>query len=308
MSGILYTGLGEGFGAGSSPSGQNNSGDKVIVGQVLDVVYDDKSPYYDGPETIGMVRLRNLNTQYNVKEKEVKQFAMPMDRSNYSLPLPGEQVVCVRAFGTNIAGSFVSRLYYMNVVSSESTTLSNITPFLGTDPYHIKGGLAFAVNVDAEAKRFEKKIKHNLKDMEGKTSIQKLREGDKIIEGRFGGSIKFTSTIASDKTQDETYGDKFKNNNLSAEGDPMVVIKSDRRPVTTELTYTDDNPNLDDVSVYLTTSQIIPIKLACSDKMYSWNLDISMEGVNRGKDQSQIYQKIIDTTIPVEQAYQTPAQ
>ena len=304
--GALFTGFGELYSSknGGTP---NNGGDKIVLGQVLDVVVDETSPYYDGPETIGMVRVRNLLTQYNVEEKTIQSFALPLDRSNYSLPLPGEQVICIRGFGTSIAGRFVGKLYYISVISAEGTTLSNIMPFIGTDPYHIRKGLAFSVNVDAEAKRFEKKIAHILKDVKGKTSIQKLREGDKIIEGRFGGSIKFTSTILKDKSQDTTYGQRFKNNNLSAEGDPLVVIKNNRRTVETSLKYVDDNPNLDDVSVYMSTSQIIPIKLACSKNMYSWNLDIVIgaNGVTNETDGSQIYQKIIDTTIPVEQAYQT---
>ena len=300
---ILFTGLGEGFNSGASQPGQSNSGDKLIVAQVLDVVLDETSPYYDGIDSIGMVRIRNLVTQFNKKEKDLNQFARPIDRTNYVVPLPGEQVVCVRAYGTSIAGKFVGRLYYMNVVSSEGITQSNITPFLGTDPQHIKGGLAIGIDIDAQAKRFEKKIKHSLTDLKGKTSIQKVREGDKIIEGRFGGSIKFTSTIAADKTQDETYGKPFKNNNLSAEGDPLVVFKSDRRPITDTPEFLDDNPNEDDVSVYMSTSQIIPVKLACSSKMYSWNLDVVVGNISKTQDASQIYSKIIDTTVPVEQAY-----
>jgi hypothetical protein len=252
-----------------------------------------------------MVRIRNLVTQYNKKEKPLNQFARPIDRTNYVVPLPGEQIVCVRAFGTSIAGKYVGRLYYMSVVSSDGITQSNIAPFLGTDPQHIKGGLALGIDIEAQAKRFEKKIKHSLIDLKGKTSIQKIREGDKIIEGRFGGSIKFTSTITKDTTQDTTYGTTFKNNNLSAEGDPLVIFKSDRRPITDTPTFIDDNPNEDDVSVYMTTSQIIPVKLACSVNMYSWNLDVTVGNVSKGEDTSQIYQKIIDTTVPVEQAYKT---
>lgn len=303
--GILFTGLGEGFGSSASQPGQSNSGDKLIIAQVLDVVLDDKSPYYDGVDSIGMVRIRNIITQFNKKENTLNQFARPIDRTNYVVPLPGEQVVCVRAYGTSIAGKFVGRLYYMSVVSSEGITQNNISPFLGTDPQHIKGGLLFGIDIKAQAKRFEKKIQHKLVDLKDKTSIQKIREGDKIIEGRFGGSIKFTSTITDDKTQDVTYGKAFKNNNLSAEGDPLVVFKSDRRPITDTPEFIDDNPNEDDVSVYMTTSQIIPVKLACSTKMYSWNLDITIGNVSKGNDTSKTYQKIIDTTVPVEQAYKT---
>lgn len=293
---ILFTGLAEGFNKGPIASATPSTLDEVVVGHVLDVILDENSEYYAGPESIGSVRIRNLQTQYNVKESTINLFARPLDRSNYRLPTPGEQVICVRAFGMEITGKYIASLHYIGVVSSESTILNNSSPFLGTDLKSIKGVPAVLVNAREQSKRFEKKLQHNLKTLEGKTSISKIREGDKIVEGRYGGSIKFTSTIISDDTQTFDKG-------ASLDGDPLIIIKNNSKTSNSNLVYTDDLIDDDDVSVYLTTTQTIPVRLACSSRLLSWNTDAVAGNITKGEDPSVTYQKIIDTTLPVVQAY-----
>lgn len=293
---ILFTGLGEAYTRGPISSAAPSMLDEVVIGHVLDVILDENSQYYKGPESIGAVRIRNLKKQYNVIESTINKFARPLDRSNYRLPTPGEQVICVRAFGMDLTGKYIASLHYIGVVSSESTILNNSSPFLGTDVKHIKNLPAILSNITEESKRFEKKLIHNSKVLEGKTSISKIREGDKIVEGRYGGSIKFTSTIASDDTQTFTKGG-------SLDGDPLVIIKNTSKQKNNSLVYTDDLVDDDDVSMYLTTTQTIPVKLACSKKLLSWNTNITAGNITKGDDPSVIYQKIIDTTIPVVEAY-----
>lgn len=293
---ILFTGLTDAFNKGPISNATPTKLDDVIIGHVLDVILDEESEYYKGPETIGTVRVRDLRKQYNVRESLIDKFARPLDRSNYRLPIPGEQVICVRAFGMDITGKYVSSLHYIGVVSSESTILNNSSPFLGTDAKHIKdlpGLLSLAAD---ESRRFEKKLIHDSKALEGKTSISKLREGDKIVEGRYGGSIKFTSTIIEDTTQ------TFKKDG-SLDGDPLVLIKNNGKTKKGNLEFTDDLINDDDVSVYLTTTQTIPVRLACSSKLMTWNTDTVSGNITKGDDPSVIYQKIIDTTLPVVEAY-----
>jgi hypothetical protein len=293
-SNILFTGLAEGFNKGPIANASPSRSDEVIVGHVLDVVLDSESEYYAGPESIGTVRIRNLQTQYNVRESIINLFARPLDRSNYRLPTPGEQVICVRAFGMEITGKYVASLHYIGVVSSESNILNNSSPFLGTDLKSIKGTIL--VNAREQSKRFEKKLIHDLKSLEGKTSISKLREGDKIVEGRYGGSIKFTSTIIADDTQTFNKGG-------SLDGDPLVIIKNNGKTKNGNLVYTEDLVDDDDVSIYLTTTQTIPVRLACSSRLLSWNINAVAGNITKGEDPSVIYQKIIDTTLPVVEAY-----
>ncbi len=290
----LYTGLAE-F---TSPQPSNNplpsNSDRIFIGHVLDVIKDSGSLGYDGPETIGAIRVRDIATQYNLAESTITKYARPLDRTNYRLPLPGEQVICVRAFGMQLLGKFVGQAYYLGVVTSNTNTTNNIMPFLGTDVTHINPNKLFP-SLEVESKRFAKKIDHNLDVVAKKQSIQKLREGDKILEGRFGGSLKFSSTI-------NNVAQPF-SKNQSLDGDPILILKNNRR-TSDGLVIVDDDINEDDSSIYLTTTQTAPIELACSSKMKSWNIDITTGETKSSKeDPSVIYQKVVDVTKPITEEY-----
>ena len=292
----IYTGLVEIKSSGLTPTQDTKSGEKIFIGHVLDVIKDENSPGYAGPETIGEIRVRDVLNQYNKPEKEIQVYARPLDRTNYRLPFPGEQVICIRAFGVQLFGRFVGQSYYMGVVTADTNVTNNIIPFLGADVNHLDPNKLFPIR-DVEAKRFENKLDHKLDSVREKLSIQKVREGDKILEGRFGGSLKFSSTINSVA---QPFGKQ-----RSLDGDPIVILKNNRR--TSEgFSFVDDDINNDDASVYLTTTQVVNLELACSVKMKTWNIDITTGETKSSKqDPSIIYQKIVDVTKPIDQEYTT---
>ena len=290
----LYTGLVELKGSGIMPTQDAQRGEKIFIGHVLDVIKDENSPGYEGPESIGAVRVRDVLTQYNKPEKEIQVYARPLDRTNYRLPFPGEQVICIRAFSTKLFGRAVGQSYYLGVVTSDTNVTNNIMPFLGTDVNHIDPNKIITTR-DVESKRFENKLDHKLDSVREKLSLQKVREGDKVLEGRFGGSLKFSSTINSVA---QPFG-----KNRSLDGDPIVILKNTRRE-SDGLKYVDDNVNDDDSSVYLSTTQTIGLELACSSKMKTWNIDIvTGETKSSKQDPSITYQKIVDVTKPIDQEY-----
>jgi hypothetical protein len=290
----VFTGFAEFTSQQPSNTTPPTNSDRIFIGHVLDVIKDSDSLGYDGPETIGAIRVRDVASQYNVAEASIERYAQPLDRTNYRLPLPGEQVICVRAFGMRVLGKFISQAYYLGVVTSGANTTNNIMPFLGTDVKHIDPNKLFP-NLEVESKRFAKKVNHNLDVVAKKQSIQKLREGDKILEGRFGGSLKFSSTINS-------VAQPF-SKNQSLDGDPILILKNNRR-TSDGLVIVDDDINEDDSSIYLTTTQTAPIELACSSKMKSWNVDIiTGETKSSKEDPSVIYQKVLDVTKPITEEY-----
>lgn len=294
---ILYGGLSENFNKASlvsnAPSTTANS---IVVAHVLDVITDSNS---DHP--IGSIRFRDITINRGIAEESVQTYALPLDRANYRLPLPGEQVIVITAIGHTIDKVYRTQYFYLGVVTSEATITQDIMPFLSNDPQHLSktGTKVTQKEADQLASRFSNKVKHNLKVTEELTSIQKVVEGDTILEGRFGGNIKFTSTIASEKVSSfETNG--------SSDGDPLVIIKNTRRLPTKKPTFVEDNVNTDDVSFYLTTTQTVPVKLACSTKMYTWNQNVTAGNISVGDDPSTNYQKIFDTTAGVNKGYITP--
>lgn len=285
--------------AGINTAGGVNASE-VLLAHVLDVVKDDTSPYYSDIEDIGKIRVRFIPQEFNKYEDRLANFAYPLDRSDYRLPFAGEQVMVFQALGPNVQGRPAVRFFYRDVITSETTIGNNIQPFIGTDAYHVRKQSPFTVDVDVEAIRFDKKNDFNLDVIRGKYSISKPREGDKIIEGRFGGSIKFTSTINSDSSQ-------LFYKEASLDGDPLLIIKNNRKDAT-GLTLQDDDINEDDTSIYMSTTQTVPIELSCSTNMYTWNQDIITGEVQTIETPSQIYNKVIDTGLPFNEAYQVPAE
>lgn len=269
----LYGGIGE-YQKGINSVNSTNAGsimpliNGTLIGFVLDVILDETSEYYDPSkgQIIGCVRLKLLPGDVNKSEDNITTFAQPLDRSNYRLPLPGEQVLCIQSYGSSQNG-FKPILSYYEIVTTYQTISSNIEPFLGgTDgeTRNLISKLTDSLTLNVFANRFD--YSHNMDVVKTKTSIEKTREGDKILEGRYGGVIKFTSTVEKDSTQRKIFPTAG-----STDGDPLLIIKNNRKQSQKALTYTDDELNRDDVGIYLTTSQKLPISLGCSKKLYTWN-------------------------------------
>ena len=90
------------------------------------------------------------------------------------------------------------------------------------------------------------------------------------MEGKFGGVIKFTHTIKKDGVWDQE--DQIANIKTSTtDGDPMLLIKSNRR--TEKFEFDDDDINVDDSSMYITTTQTIALTLNGSKKFKSFEIE-----------------------------------
>lgn len=289
MSSILYGGLGEiqksvNDSVGQQTQQQATSRD-IVVCHVLDVITDESSPYYNynngGSTTIGDIRIKILPGDRNVSDDSVRTFARPIDRSDYRLPLPGEQVLCVKAFGTPVNDVYTVSYYYFKVVTQDTTIVNNVQPYLGGVDAQSRVDIKNTLNTlstGVVANKFQQKIQHNLDVTKKKTSVEKLREGDKVLEGRFGGVIKFTSTNERDDSQRSVFPTKG-----TLDGDPLLVIKNNRKENKEVLTFNDDKINSDDVAIYLTTTQNIPIQLGCSRKLYTWNAE-KAQGIQKVKE------------------------
>jgi len=92
-------------------------------------------------------------------------------------------------------------------------------------------------------------------------------EGDIIIEGRFGSSIRFSSTSKKTKNPWSSVGE---------DGDSIIIIRNG------QILQSDSSPwtpiyediNSDGSSIYMTTGQEIPLELACKN-LQSFNITLS---------------------------------
>jgi len=97
-------------------------------------------------------------------------------------------------------------------------------------------------------------------------------EGDFILQGRFGTSIRFGSTQLNTTTPNGfTWSDPKGSSGVS--GDGIIVIRADREYTTDDTdSFTQEHIDFDDSSIYIATSQKIPITLATTvDVLKTWS-------------------------------------
>jgi hypothetical protein len=283
MSSGVFTGLLEHFNAGNKNTSFRSSAKRILVAHVLNVIKSGHPIIKNYPQAVGAISIKIVGLENNKEENDVEHTAFPIDRSNFRLPFAGEQVL-VTKYPSDAIGKFI--FYYLDVVTAEQYLVNNINPFLAGGPASVSSlprtsiapsnDILKLVGLDKEvvAKRFI-----NRNDFEESTLNStavlpvKPREGETILEGRMGGVIKLTHTntkqgVWNPTTQITNLGD-------SKDGDPFLIIKATKRPVPTADGnlldfYGDDDINADLSSVYLVSSQKIPMEVDSSIKMLSW--------------------------------------
>jgi predicted chitinase len=251
--------------------------EKVRHGQVLDVVYDQDSPYYGTDGGIGVIRFRHVYEDYNKPEEAIQLFAFPLDRTNYTLPLPGEQVLIYPILvGQSILFA------YGQIVQHDFNSVYNVHPLLSTDSKYINPDVLQAlINVEVTSQRFKKKlyIPYEVYENASRTATN-IREGDTIIQGRFGSMVRFTSTmeevVNKSMNKDMSIGvDVLGKSFSTGDGDPVLVLQANRVDLKSleQHGVTDLDINNIDSCVYLTSTQTMPMQLACSKNLYTWSVE-----------------------------------
>ena len=267
---------------------------------VLEVVKDEKSPYYDpklGTASIGSIKVKIVTRQYNEYEDVAYYRAFPFDRGDYVVPLPGEAVICTIGLAPMADGpnrTFGMSILYIAVVALDNQLTKNAAPFLSSDAYHTDSRLAGffqQLQIDSELvkKRFDNRLDIAEKAFVDSVGMTLMRPGDTVLEGRFGGLIKMTST------QVEGWDPINQITNIgttSMPSDPMTIIKAHRRyvrktfesPLVKSLLgkpdYLDDDINFDDASIYMLSSQNVPLEIHCSENLKSWNYTTHVDGLS----------------------------
>jgi hypothetical protein len=274
----IFTGMDGFFGKGSAGTiPQYVPTPKLIVGHVLEVCLNADSPLYKGTdENIGAIRFRDVFGPPTVNiAKEDGTLAYPADRTNLKLPLPGEQVIIYTAYSDKVTptNNLAPGYFYAGVITNTANVTSNSSPFVGISPTLLKPGLKQATYAQVE-KRFDKRIQ-NLENFKDATSNFKpvvhkqLRpfEGDYIIQGRYGNSIRFGGT-PTDRNADA--GPIWGVNRRGKPGDSIIVMRLSNETIKANQVknklYDIEDINEDAASIYMTTTQEVPMKLAVPDK------------------------------------------
>tara|TARA_R110000803_G_scaffold1756_2_gene5713 strand:+ start:6050 stop:7183 length:1134 start_codon:yes stop_codon:yes gene_type:complete len=255
--------------------------EKIGLGHVLSVVTSIDDRDFDPTENIniGTIYFRDVfakGGEHSFDETKKQLFAAPIDRSSYKLPIPGEQVIIYRARASKLDGpDETSFLFYGSIVNMSPNITSNPAPFVGATPLNIAsslfGGTSLSSTFNELGSRFDKKTKNLIafKDTSGKPIVHKQllpNEGDFILQGRFGGSIRFTGTPMDDQIKDQIWAE----GKVGTVGDPITILRvsgttADRKKVGTE-SYEVEDINADPTSIYLTTTQQVGLDLAIPEK------------------------------------------
>lgn len=277
----LFRGLSEIVGpkfGGTPLNNPTRSHEKVRIGQVMSVSLNADSEIYGNDLGVGAIVFRFNPYDTTKSEDELRAIAYPIDRTHYTVPLPGEQVLIYPI----AVGSYITYAYGQIIQHNLNNTY-NVDAFGATQPQRINPNVLDAfLDITLLEKRFEDKLSIPVTIYTSVASYHRsLREGDVVVDGRFGSTILFTSTMEKNIVKsiftDISIGkDVLQNPYTTSDGDPVVILQANKKPQldTGESKLVKPSINEDDSSVYLTTTQAIPIKIACSKFMYSWNIDL----------------------------------
>lgn len=239
----------------------------MYVGHVLD------SPDYDGSD-YGKIRVRLVGIELAEDENLIEDYAFPIDYNSVKFPLPGELVLIVQAFGDNVSQNiFTRRYYYVSNLTTRSSLSYNSNPDYGLS-YKLKEGDQPENFLPENKIRFENKLKNRDSFFRNQTTVERKRlkafEGDFILQSRFGSTLRLGSTGQNDSLGADGGNVWSKAGGIS--GNPITILAATRDTGFNEAGGLDrlEDVNKDDSSIYLCTSQVIPVELATSAELKSY--------------------------------------
>ena len=246
--------------------------ERIKVGRVIDIILNDKYPKfkkYGGDSAIGTIKFKPINFT-----TPGESFAKPFFPNISSLHLVNEIVLIFKLPGNNInkAGANES-FYYINSINLWNTPHHNAFPEVSTlskstenqqNYSQVEEGNPGVNSNKLKQVNLNSPINKSQRTFVEKNNIHPLLPfpGDNIYQGRFGNSIRLGSTnIGEDGTfkHDSNEWSKIGNS-----GDPITILRNGQPSKTKKPGYKHivEEVNKDLTSIYLTSAQVIPIKLA----------------------------------------------
>jgi hypothetical protein len=227
------------------------------VGRVVSIVLDENHPRFkELGEWNGLGTIEYTLVDQPVPISQSYPTAKPYDPSVRNFPLINE-IVLISSFPNTDIGEFSSSkiAYYVSIIGiwnhphhNAFPQNSNILPPSQQKDY-----------IQTELGSVRRVTDQSTEIFLGRTFVERGNihpllpfEGDRIIEGRWGNSIRFGSTV---KNTPNTWSSTGEN------GDPITIIRNGQGNQTDEgWIPTVEDINNDDTSIYLTSTQKIPLQ------------------------------------------------
>ncbi len=241
----------------------------IVTGRVVSIVLDETHPRFkEFGEWNGLGTVEFDLISAPIPPNQLYPTARPVDPSVKSFPLINEIVYILALPNTNI-GEFASTKtnYYINTVGIWNHPHHNAFPQNSNElpPSQQKD------YIQTELGSVRRVTDQSTEIFLGRTFIERGNihpllpfEGDKIIEGRWGNSIRLGSTV---KNSSNTWS------STGTDGDPITIIRNGQGVQTEEgWIPTVEDINNDDTSVYFTSTQKIPLEASSTSySSYSSN-------------------------------------
>ena len=258
----------------------NRLNNKVTSGRVVDIILDENHPLFEvngGWSSLGSIFFEKVTLSSTSKNPKAKVRALPLLPNLRQYPVINELVVIFELPSKDIgANSTLTTFYYLNPISIWNHPNLNAYPNeLATPQVQDSENKSYQQIEAGQVRRStdeEVKINYNSPLVGGSfvpsDTVRSLMSyaGDFILEGRFGNSIRFGSTISGSTTN---YTSSLINNNWStagSSGEPITIIRNGQgeidipSPIPLPVWVpTVENINIDKSSIYLTSNQIIPL-------------------------------------------------
>jgi len=241
----------------------------IIAARVINIVLDETNPRFkEFGEWNGLGTIEFDLVDSPTPPNQLYPTARPLDPSVKSFPLINEIVYILALPNTNI-GEFASTKtnYYINTIGiwnhphhNAFPQNSNILPPSQQKDY-----------VQTQLGSVRRVTDQSTEIFLGATFVERGNihpllpfEGDKIIEGRWGNSMRLGSTV---KNTPNTWSSTGEN------GDPITIIRNGQGNQTDEgWVPTIEDINNDDTSIYFTSTQKIPLEASSTSySSYSSN-------------------------------------
>ena len=257
------------FSSSTTLGSSKNKGGSIVYGRVVDILLEEGTDEKDqkkfnnngGWSGIGTIWFKSVKTPIGeIETKTQGTRAFPYFPNYKHYPLIGEIVPIIflpnPLVSTETATSTVP--YYLPPTNMWNTVHQNANPYLpGLPPSQKKSYL------ETQEGSFSKNAPKATKISLGKTFVERdnIRdllpfEGDVIMEGRWGNTLRLGSTVTS------------RNNPWSSVGkcgDPIIILRNRQNSINTTPS---EQPELEDInqegsSVYLTSTQANPLPNTC---------------------------------------------
>lgn len=175
--------------------------------------------------------------------------ARPSNINLKQIPLVGEFVLIYKTFNEQSTSTvWREAWYYVTSVDIQSSINENMLPGLSD------GLTQEEIDNIQPGYTFKRK------------SVAPLQpyEGDFMLEGRWGNSIRFSSTIATNNSMPENYyweQPSWSSGKSNSDGDPIIILANGHIPKTNKEFVVEDI-DLDASSIYLTSTQKIPLLMS----------------------------------------------